>query len=154
MFDPNKFNEELFGIYGDIVSSMLSFLPDKDMVEKAYFIGEIAEGGLSGNSLYQIDGKALTSHDAFISMGFADTDYDNKIFDILRFLNKELKKIKALFEDTGQEYPKCIRLTYDVQKGSLETELSYEPLTTEEFGMHDALMAWRDELNAALESQS
>ena len=152
MFDPNKFNEELFGIYGDIISNLLSFLPDKDMVEKAYYIGEM-EGGFEGSVLYQMDGKVLTSHDSFMLIGFSEAEYKDKYLAILRFLNKELKKIKALFEDTGQEYPKCIRLIYDVQKGSLETELSYDPLTTEEFGMHDALMAWRDELNAALESQ-
>ena len=69
---------------------------------------------------------------------------------VLDYCNKELTRIKELFEKANQEFPKSIKIIYDARKGSLDTEFSYEPITTDDYGMYDAICDWQEELKTAL----
>ena len=150
MFDINQFNEELSDIWSTIVGDIMSFVPNKDVIEKAFYIGEIAENTRECTFFYQAERQILNPIDIAEKTGMAERVYKDNVFVILDYCNKELTRIKELFEKTNQEFPKSIKIIYDARKGSLDTKFSYERITTDEYGMYDAVCDWQEELKAAL----
>jgi hypothetical protein len=148
----NKFTEDANAIYSEIVSAVLSFVSNKDILEKVYVLGEI-DSGYSSTYLYLISGKALTTKQTAEFLGYGQREYFDRIGSIMDKTNDELGKLQKLFQEVGQEVPKGVRLEYNI-KGAFSAKLSYESVTTDEIGMHDAIHAWQAELNAALVEDS
>jgi hypothetical protein len=142
MFDMNKFTEDANAIYSEIVSVVLSFPPNKDELEKVYILGEISEGNFENNCLYQIAGRVLDTKETSEYFEIEQKASYRAIFPILRVGNEELMRLKELFQGVEQEVPKGIRLDYNVRTGGFSAKFSYEPVTTDEIGMHDAIHAW------------
>jgi len=152
MFDPKVFNNELQDIWETIVSNLMSFVLTENIVERAFFMGEIAENAFECNCLFQISGKVFTPKETSIQVGLSKREYENRIYSILHSGNEELERIKKLFEEVKQEHPKVIRLIYDTQKNSLDCRFDYELISNQDYEFFEAVQEWKEELNAALAS--
>ena len=153
MFDISKFNEELSDIWSTIVGALMSFVPDRDAIEKVFFLGESTDKMCTCNCLYQIDGQILNQKGVIDKKGLSEEKHENGITSILFHCIEELTRMRDLFEKTNQEPPKSIKIIYDARKGSLDTEFSYAPITTDDYGMYEAVCDWQEELKAALSAE-
>jgi len=150
MFDISKFNEELSDIWSTIVGDIMSFVPNRDVIEKAFYIGEILENSQRCTFFYQAESQIQDPLDIAKKMGLTEKISKDNAFAILDYCNKELTRIKELFEKTNQEFPKSIKIIYDAHKESLDAKFSYERITAKEYGLYDAVCDWQEELKAAL----
>ena len=120
-----KVFEDLFmELQTDMVCACLDYVDDR--ADKVYVYGSCEGNTIACDYFYEVNGKIVDRVELKDISDDYDVSYKNQGV-CLRTLIDDLKDMSSLCKEYNRPKPTEIKLTYDVEKNSLQTHYCYEP---------------------------
>ncbi|WP_166246605.1 immunity protein YezG family protein [Paenibacillus turpanensis] len=126
-----EFEEKFSELQSDMISICMEYVEDR--ADKVYVYASREEGVTSSSFFYLINNKYVECHKVNDALENGDERYDvsqDRMFMVLRILNEDIGKIKALCEEYGRDVPTEMKLIYDVNSGKFRAEYQYDLIYT------------------------
>ena len=145
--NEKRFEDSFSAIQTEWVELGLDYVPDAD---KIFLYGSCENNMYFFNEFFMIDGIVVRKHQVNIN---GSRSYDVSVTRqkaLIKYSIEELMKMHELFKEYNREMPTEIKLIYDVKKGSLEGDYSYElkHSNTKDLTADDFFDKWFEEIKS------